>query len=51
MNMIEPNSCWDGIVNGAMPDEEFENIFSLVDFPMENLERDGLVGDWDVSHK
>ncbi|CAI9776459.1 unnamed protein product [Fraxinus pennsylvanica] len=49
MNMVEHNSCWDGIDNGAMPDEEFESIFSLLDFPMESLEGDGLVGEWDMS--
>ncbi|KAL2488734.1 GATA transcription factor 11 [Forsythia ovata] len=49
MNMIEPNSCWDGIVNGATADEEFESILGLLDFPMESLEGDGFVGDWDVS--
>ncbi|CAI9770815.1 unnamed protein product [Fraxinus pennsylvanica] len=49
MNMVEPKSCWDGIVNGAAADEEFESILSLLDFPMESLEGDGLVGEWDVS--
>ncbi|KAL2541100.1 GATA transcription factor 11 [Abeliophyllum distichum] len=48
-NMVENSSFWDKIVNGVAHDEEFENILSILDFPMESLEEDGFDGDWDAS--
>ncbi|KAK4408497.1 GATA transcription factor 11 [Sesamum angolense] len=49
MGEIEPYNCWDGVVDGAAGDEEFDNILSILDFPMDSLEGDGFVGDWDVT--
>ncbi|PIN15057.1 hypothetical protein CDL12_12320 [Handroanthus impetiginosus] len=49
MTMVEPGNCWDAVANGIAGDEEFENILSILDFPMETLEGDGFVGDWDIS--
>ncbi|KAG9154234.1 hypothetical protein Leryth_000684 [Lithospermum erythrorhizon] len=45
MSMVELNNCWDSIVNGV-DSEEFANILSILDFPMESLEGDGI--DWDL---
>ncbi|KAK4441184.1 GATA transcription factor 11 [Sesamum alatum] len=49
MGEVEPYSCWDGVVDGATGDEEFDNILSILDFPMDSLEGDGFVGDWDAT--
>ncbi|KAI3461424.1 hypothetical protein Pfo_018087 [Paulownia fortunei] len=49
MGKVEPYSCWDGVVNGTAGDEELENILSILDFPLESLEGDEFVGDWDAS--
>ncbi|GAA0138597.1 zinc finger transcription factor [Lithospermum erythrorhizon] len=48
MSMVELNNCWDSIVNGV-DSEEFANILSILDFPMESLEGDGIDGDLDPS--
>lgn len=49
MAKVDPYGCW----NGAVGDEELENILGSIldfpDFPMESLEGDGLVGDWDAT--
>ncbi|KAL2557465.1 GATA transcription factor 11 [Forsythia ovata] len=47
--MVENSNFWDKIVNGVAHDEDFENILSILDFPMESLEEDGFDGDWDAS--
>ncbi|KAL6566771.1 hypothetical protein OROMI_015175 [Orobanche minor] len=49
MSMVKPGNCWDTIPNGIPEDEEFDNILNILDFPMESLEDDGLVADWDIS--
>ncbi|KAL0436424.1 UNVERIFIED_CONTAM: GATA transcription factor 11 [Sesamum radiatum] len=49
MGMVEPGNCWDAVANGVAGDEEFENILSILDFPMESLDGDGFVEDWDIS--
>ncbi|KAL6575825.1 hypothetical protein OROHE_000806 [Orobanche hederae] len=49
-NKVEPYNCWDGVGNGGAGDDEFENILSILDFPMESLEGDGFVGEWDPSN-
>ncbi|KAI3450574.1 hypothetical protein Pfo_007239 [Paulownia fortunei] len=49
MSMVEPGNCWDAVANGIAGDEEFDNILSILDFPMECLEEDGFVADWDIS--
>lgn len=46
---MDPPHSWDGIGNGATGDEDLDNILSILDFPMESLEADGLAGDWDAS--
>lgn len=54
MAKVDPYGCWNGAVgDGVAGDEELENILGSIldfpDFPMESLEGDGLVGDWDAS--
>lgn len=49
MGVVEPGNCWDAVANGVAGDEEFENILSILDFPMESLDGDGFVEDWDIS--
>ncbi|KAL3829196.1 hypothetical protein ACJIZ3_017998 [Penstemon smallii] len=46
MDTVKPGICW----NGVTGDEEFETILNILDFPMESLEGDGFVGDWDASN-
>ncbi|KAL6577389.1 hypothetical protein OROMI_011665 [Orobanche minor] len=50
MGKVEPYNFWDGVGNGGARDDEFENILNILDFPMESLEGDGFVGDWDPSN-
>ncbi|CAA0812006.1 GATA transcription factor 11 [Striga hermonthica] len=47
--MVEPGNCWDAIPNGVPEEEEFDNILNILDFPLESLEDDGFVADWDIS--
>ncbi|KAL3618561.1 hypothetical protein CASFOL_037643 [Castilleja foliolosa] len=49
MSVVEPGNCWDAIPNGIHGDEEFDNILNILDFPMENLDHDGFVADWDIT--
>ncbi|KAL6506394.1 hypothetical protein OROGR_024575 [Orobanche gracilis] len=49
MSMVKSGNCWDTIPNGIPEDEEFDDILNILDFPMESLEDDGLVADWDIS--
>ncbi|KAK4408957.1 GATA transcription factor 11 [Sesamum angolense] len=49
MGMVEPGNCWDAVASGVAGDEEFESILSILDFPMESLDGDGFVEDWDIS--
>lgn len=44
MAKFDPYNSW--AING----EEFESLLSILDFPMESVEGDGLVGDWDVTN-
>ncbi|CAI9768526.1 unnamed protein product [Fraxinus pennsylvanica] len=47
--MIENINCLDKTVNGIANDVDFEKILSILDFPLEILEGDGLYGDWDAN--
>ncbi|KAG8387665.1 hypothetical protein BUALT_Bualt02G0045000 [Buddleja alternifolia] len=49
VNMVEPGNSWDGVADSVVEDEEFDNILNLLDFPMESLDGDGYVDDWDSS--
>ncbi|KAK6163335.1 hypothetical protein DH2020_000199 [Rehmannia glutinosa] len=49
MSMVKPGNCWEAVANGIAGDEEFDNILNILDFPMESLEDDGFVADWDIS--
>ncbi|GER39477.1 GATA transcription factor [Striga asiatica] len=49
MSVVEPGNCWDAISNCVLGDEEFDNILNILDFPLESLEEDGFVADWDIS--
>ncbi|KAL6510922.1 hypothetical protein OROGR_022046 [Orobanche gracilis] len=49
MSVVKPGNCWDTIPNGIPEDGEFDNILNILDFPMESLEDDGSVADWDIS--
>ncbi|KAL3629551.1 hypothetical protein CASFOL_026773 [Castilleja foliolosa] len=47
MGKVKPYNCSDDVINR---DDEFDNILSILDFPMESLEvgdDDGSIGDWD----
>ncbi|GER33534.1 GATA transcription factor [Striga asiatica] len=48
-NMVEPGNGWDAIPNGVPENEEFDSILNILDFPLESLEDDGFVADWDIS--
>ncbi|XP_031110639.1 GATA transcription factor 11-like isoform X2 [Ipomoea triloba] len=48
MSMVEPG-YWDGIATGANGDN-FHDLLSILDFPMESLEGDGFDDDWDASN-
>ncbi|EPS58705.1 hypothetical protein M569_16108 [Genlisea aurea] len=55
MSVIRPGNYWDfdggggggggDVVAGMARDESYENLFSLLDFPME----DDFAGDWDIT--
>ncbi|CAA0834050.1 GATA transcription factor 11 [Striga hermonthica] len=48
MSVVEAGNCWDAISNCVLGDEEFDNILNILDFPLESLEEDGFVADWDI---
>lgn len=53
MAKVDPYGCWDGAIDAVAPDEDLNNalgsILDFPDFPMESLEDDVFVGDWDAS--
>ncbi|XP_019199325.1 PREDICTED: GATA transcription factor 11-like isoform X2 [Ipomoea nil] len=49
MSMVEPGH-WDGIATGANGGyDNFHDLLSILDFPMESLEGDGFNDDWDAN--
>lgn len=50
MSKVGPYICWDEVVNAATGDEDLDNILDILDFPIESLEGEEFVGDWDVSN-
>lgn len=58
MNMVEPG-YWDGITNaanatngatGANGYDNFHDLLSILDFPLESVEGDGFNEGWDASN-
>ncbi|KAK2977565.1 hypothetical protein RJ640_006044 [Escallonia rubra] len=49
-NNMVGSGFWGGIEN-VCGDDFFENVLNVLDFPMENVEDDGLVEDWDAMFK
>ncbi|KAF3645707.1 putative auxin response factor 18-like isoform X1 [Capsicum annuum] len=49
MTMVEHGGYMDGSPNDPIVDDDFEDILNFLDFPMENLEEDGVGVEWDSS--
>ncbi|KAG8371316.1 hypothetical protein BUALT_Bualt13G0075000 [Buddleja alternifolia] len=49
MGKVEPSCYWDDVASGATGDEKFDDILGILDFPLESLEDDEFVEEWDAS--